>query len=408
MMNDSAAYDADSAILSPIEHAFCGAGACEITLLFSYDRVLERTRVQNALTEAVAHFPWMWARLAPAANDYSYRLAPRVESVLLEDGNAAPFLGEHNRFVGPLGTSIGSPLARFCLTETEHGSVLGIRVSHAMTDGSSLFHFLVSWAQITRGQPFADPVRAPVAPAQVELDDATAERIVAEYGFFAGATRESIPTELLREELLYISPPELAELRERAQQEAGAQLSTNDVLMAHLWQKFGPDFCREGGEAESILTCTVDMRALAGLPWNHFGCVLGMGTVRMEGARLRLASLGDVALRVRQSIKSMKPDSFVVVSAALEHLRRRRGPRGVQNLHIRHPSAGMLLTNVTRAPLTELDFGGGPPKSFVSDASQYHAASLFTHPKGIQVRLMPRPQMPSPGAALGASNQVRA
>jgi hypothetical protein len=51
----------------------------------------------------------------------------------------------------------------------------------------------------------------------------------------------------------------------------------------------------------------------------------------------------------------------------------------------------MLITNVTRAPLAELDFGQGAPISFISDASQYHAASLFTHPEGIQVRVMPRP-----------------
>jgi hypothetical protein len=391
VINRSAVGAEDVASLSPLEHVFSGTGAYGITLVFSFSARLDRDRLQESLAQTVARFPWIWCCLEESFDRRSLRLSPRRDPVVLETGSCASAHADKDQFVGPLDPAVGSPLARFCLTDTPSGSVLGVRISHAMTDGSSLFHFLVSWAQLTRGLPVVDPVRVPLAFKSGAVDDSTAERVLSEYGLFSSGKRESVRSDALKEELLYLGPAEVTALRDRAQRESGARLSVNDVLTAHLWQRLGPNWCQEMNESESILSCPVDMRAAAGLPWNHFGCVIGFAVTRLEVERLRRAQLGELALQVRQAVQALNAESLPAATSVLEHLRQKRGLAGVQNFQVRHPRGGMLITNVTRAPLAELDFGQGAPISFISDASQYHAASLFTHPEGIQVRVMPRP-----------------
>lgn len=45
----------------------------------------------------------------------------------------------------------------------------------------------------------------------------------------------------------------------------------------------------------------------------------------------------------------------------LEALRRHHGLRGLESVHLRHPKHGMLVTNMSRLPLAQLDFGAGAP-----------------------------------------------
>jgi hypothetical protein len=90
---------------------------------------------------------------------------------------------------------------------------------------------------------------------------------------------------------------------------------------------------------------------------------------------------------VRQAVRSMTADSFPTANATLERLRRVHGLAAVQRLHIRHPSAGMIISNLTRAPIPQLDFGSGAPNILATDAAMHHAASFYSYPGGIQVRL---------------------
>ena len=381
----------DTEILSPLEHVFYGVGAYTITVAFSFSSVLDRSRLEESLERTLAQFPWLQHRLEQTPDGRSLRLSAGVSPVSLEAGALDSSRGQGTKFVGPLESTVGSPLARFCLTETSSGSVLGASMSHAIADGSSFFYFMVNWARITRGEPVLGPVRVAMPASTEGIDEPTAERILSDCGLFSGGARENITSDHLKEEFLYLSPVELASIRESAQRESDVRLSTNDLVTAYLWQKLGPDWCNAAGETESFLTCPVDGRAVAGIPPNHFGCALGFAVARMEADRLAHASLGDLATRVRTAIKSVTADTLQKASGTLARVRQRDGLAGVQSLHARHPTAGMVVTNMTRVPLAELDFGSGAPTSFASDAAEYHAASLYSHPAGIEVRFFGKP-----------------
>jgi len=48
----------------------------------------------------------------------------------------------------------------------------------------------------------------------------------------------------------------------------------------------------------------------------------------------------------------------------LEALRRAEGPEALSRLHVAHPEAGLLVTNLSRVPVARLDFGSGAPSDY--------------------------------------------
>jgi shikimate O-hydroxycinnamoyltransferase len=409
------AADTNTATLSPVEHVFCGPGGYTINFVFSFSSTLDRERLQNSLVQTVAQFPWVWSQLRESADQRSLRLVPLDQPVLLETGE--PPVSPHGRgqFVGSVETEIGAPLARFRLTQTSAGSVLGVSMSHALADGASIFHFLTSWARIAKGETIFAPVRVAIPHMPPVTDDPTPAQIWSDSGFYSGGPRKTITSEALTEELLYVTHDQLKAMLASAQQESGVRLSTNDVVTAHLWQKFGPAWCDEAGEREASVTCAVDMRSVIDIPRTHFGSAVGFAVAKMEVDRLRAAPLGEVAARVRQAIKAVDAPRLLAANGTLQRLRDKDGIRGVQSLQLRHPRTGMNVANMTRAPISELDFGGGAPSSFLADAQQDHAAAFYAHPDGLELhvygsrpaRSLERPQLAPTGMHASTLAQSR-
>ena len=92
-----------------------------------------------------------------------------------------------------------------------------------------------------------------------------------------------------------------------------------------------------------------------------FGCTICGASVRATFDELRHAPLGVLAQRIQQSVASVFADDWQKRVAPLEALRRRHGLRAAQSVHLRHPQLGMLVTNMSRLPLAERDFGRGAP-----------------------------------------------
>ncbi|HTU63407.1 MAG TPA: hypothetical protein VMF89_33325, partial [Polyangiales bacterium] len=72
-------------------------------------------------------------------------------------------------------------------------------------------------------------------------------------------------------------------------------------------------------------------------------------------------SLGQLATRIQQSVSRVFASNPRERVATLEALRRLHGLRGPQSVQLRHPQRGMVVTNMSRLPLAQLDFGCGAP-----------------------------------------------
>ena len=95
-----------------------------------------------------------------------------------------------------------------------------------------------------------------------------------------------------------------------------------------------------------------------------FGNALCFATASINYEGLVDASLGELALLVREAVTQVRQDYVSNSLQTLERLRRQRGLSVLEEIHVVPPRHGILVTNVSRLPMQSLDFGAGIPTAF--------------------------------------------
>jgi shikimate O-hydroxycinnamoyltransferase len=375
--------------LTPVEHFFTGKSAYPITFVFPFASVLEGERLQGGLSEALKRFPWVAGRLARRSENELGLSLDTPPPALAIRGQAQPFAGRNATvFVAPVTTVTGAPLAHFCLSQTDAGSVLGVSVSHAIADGHSFFHFLGSWARLCRGEPVLAPTRAEVPIPPCPASAATPQNVLDRCGLFWAGRRVAETPRHLRTETMTFENPELARLRSEVQRQSPVHVSDNDLVAALLWRELVPRWAPAAPSTPTFVTCPVDYRNLVpGLGPTHFGCAVAFATARLDRGSLLTLPLWELATVVRRAIDEVNATRVAEALGVLNAVRESGGLSALEHLHVRHPSAGLIVTNLTRAPLADLDFGAGPPVSFWADAQVSGGAALFASGHGIEARV---------------------
>jgi hypothetical protein len=298
--------------------------------------------------------------------------------------------GDRRRFVAPVETFEGELLARVRLTRTPGGSVLGVAVSHAVVDGFSYFHFLSSWSRVFRGEAILPPSherrRLCVAPSAgaAALD---AEALRAECGLFLDARRTPRERQRLEWTRRAFSRQELHELISEAQAECPVRLSHNDVVAAWLWREHLPAWAA-ADEPLAWLSCPVDVRRLVpGLPRTYFGCAVALANASFERGRLAEARLSELARLVRAAVDDVDEERVPRALAAIDTLRRGQGLESLERLHVVHPRAGLLVTNLSRLPVHEVVFDAGAPVAFDVLVPAERCAIVLPAADGLDVRI---------------------
>jgi hypothetical protein len=60
----------------------------------------------------------------------------------------------------------------------------------------------------------------------------------------------------------------------------------------------------------------------------------------------------------------------------------------MEEIHVRHPHHGMLVTNISRLPLHALDFGVGVPTGFLPLRSADRGAAILPSKDGVDARIL--------------------
>jgi shikimate O-hydroxycinnamoyltransferase len=377
--------------LSPIDQVFAGRGAYPLEFAFAYGGAIDPGRLEESLRTVLDAFPAASSRLVREGDHYA--LDPCPEGCVFEVVDSpVPFDAAESRasFVASVETLEGEPVTRVRLTRTPGGSVLGVAASHAVVDGFSYFHFLAAWSRVFRGEEFPAPdhdrrrLAAGPDPAIVAEDAAAVQRGC---GLFLDAPRET----RRREELVWthrlFPSAELRELRATAQRDCDVRLSYNDVVTAWLWREHAAGWIRPG-EASAFLSCPVDVRrVLPGLPPTYFGCAVALAGATVEAARLREEPLGALALRVRRAVDAVDEAAMARSLATIEAVRDQLGVDGLQRLHVVHPRAGLLVTNLSRLPAREVVFDAGPPVAADILVPAERCAVVLPAEDGLDVRV---------------------
>ena len=63
----------------------------------------------------------------------------------------------------------------------------------------------------------------------------------------------------------------------------------------------------------------------------------------------------------------------------------------MEKIHLRHPQHGMIVTNLSRLPVRDIDFGSGAPAHFLTYAEVPGSAAILPAATGAEVLVIPPP-----------------
>jgi shikimate O-hydroxycinnamoyltransferase len=368
--------------LSPIEQVFTGKGAYPITFAFSFAAPLDARALRDSLAQTLRSFPLLACRLADnGSRGIGLRSDPSAGALRVVD---EPMTLDAVR-AALVGGCIGSETARFTLAPERAGSRLTVSISHAVVDGFAFMQFMYAWARVARGSPLG-PVTRHAGSEGFAEGRVSPELVRAAAGAFwlEGRERaEDVPLRTVRRQFRH---DELARQRAEARTTHGTSLSDNDLVCAHLWREFAP--AGASPDAETFLTCPVDARPFCRqLGRTHFGCAITFATAALRREQLERAHPADVAAHVRKAVGAVDEQRFWASQRTLAALSAQHGAAALSEVHLTHPSHGLLVTNLTRLPLEGLDFGTGAPLDFEPIVQLPRCAVLFSIPGGVEARV---------------------
>ena len=383
--------------LSPVDHIFTGPNSYPISFALAYDGTLDPARLRNSLEEALQSLWPLRSKLVKTLS-HSYGFQPADDGLVFEIANYAdPFSESQDTYiyVNSVDSVPGEPLTKIRLTQTSKGSVLGVSISHALVDGFSFFHFLSSWARIAQGKRILSPVhdRELLTPVPTDYNgDVAADDLLTRCGLFLGRKHRKNATSAIDEENLSLSPDTMRRLRAEAQLDCDVPLFDNDVITAYVWKEYGARWAKVDNHATTFVTVPFDFRRLLReVPRMYFGCALAFATASSAYDRLRSASLGEISCLIRRSIAQVTSDYVHASLRTLEALRLGRGLSAIQHIDVRHPRRGLIVTNISRLPLSSVDFGCGPPVGFKATAQAHRGVVILPSEDSVLIRAFPPP-----------------
>jgi len=380
--------------LNPIEHVFTGSGSQPITFAFSYSATLDPEALRRGLADTLISFPKVKSQLKKTS-DTEYAFHPTDVGLtfdLAETDLAFQRSRRVEEYVTPASSFEGQPLTRIALSQTPKGSVLAVSMSHALVDGFSYFHFLSSWARTCRGARILEPsmdreaLRSTPRPGAEEI---SAKEVRDRCGLFYDGDRSSAPAGPGDSERFFISDEVIRSHMGSIEQSRGSSLSGNDVITAFLWKKYLTTWISAEANPETSVTCPVDFRRIMpGFPRNYFGCALCFATAVIDLSGLVKTSVGELAVRVKAAVNRVRGPYISSSMDTLDGLRRQKGLAAMEQIHLRHPCHGLIVTNLTRMPVRDIDFGSGAPLNFSAYVEVRGSAAILPAAGGVEVMVV--------------------
>ena len=394
--------------LSPVDFCFTGhdAYAVEFGLYFPY--ALDADRLRAALDRTVASF-WPVAATLETDREAGYCLVPRPEPLDFRELPATDGVPDwrNPQSLVPFATTIvsapGEALARFRLARCGAGSFFVANVSHCVVDGYSFFFFLSALAAQYRSSRFSleraklallkpDCDRTKLRASAVDIDRSPhrtavdADDVLARTGIAYAEPRVLPKPGSSQWEFYRFADEELSAWLKAAETETTIRISRHDVLAATLWKRIGESWHRSGEQLS--LSSAFDYRRVAkALSPTYFGNAIRAAAAFFDRDELLQAPLGKVAERIRRATAAIDEAAVQASLACMTELRRLHGTAVPVRLHVSHPRTGFLVTNLSRVPRQELDFGQGPPEMLVPLTAAPRSAVVLPGTDGVEVRL---------------------
>lgn len=379
--------------ISSIDHIFTGVGSYPIEFIFLYEGYLEVDGLKQSLDKTISNFPAISSILVKQSEDaYAFQFSPEgvifdviVSKVNYEDNN------RKYEYINPVDTQEGNPLTKIRITHTPKGSVLGVSISHSIVDGFSYFHFLSSWARIFQGKQFLPPThqRNLLISDKVSFNNPISSKdVLQKAGLFLDIKRKPIAKEDLIWDSRIFKIEELKELLTGAQSECKIRLSHNDIVTAKLSQEYLQKWNQSKEDCKCYISCPVDFRRIKeGFPKTYFGNAVALASTEIDFQSLMQISLADLAVKIRSNVGRVN-DAYINGSIdTLTALRIQDSRKIFEHIHVMHPHNGLLVTNLSRLPVPDIEFNAGAPVKYDILTQSVRGAVILPHPDGLEARV---------------------
>ncbi|MCG8308857.1 MAG: hypothetical protein MI975_15795 [Cytophagales bacterium] len=378
--------------LTSIDHIFTGAGAYPIEFVFVYKDRIDEKKLRSSLEETLTYFPPAQSTLKRdshenyvfVSTENNYSLEVVEHPVNFDDTE------KRDIFIDPVKTLEDEILTKVRLTHTPNGSVLGVSISHAVADGFSYFFFLSNWARVFHGLNIFPPSheRDLLIKPDKNQSEISAGQLLNDAGLFLDKKRKEILRDKLIWETLYLTNKELKHLLAEAQKDCQVRLSFNDIIVATLWQRYVEQWNSKHEDHSTYISCPYDYRRmLFKLPNTYFGNAVALATTSLSYTKLMESKLSDLALLVRKNIASVDQEYIFKGLNTLAGLREQKGIEINEQIHVVNPEDGLLVTNLSRLPINQIEFGAGPPVKYEILTPANRGAVILPDENGVQVRV---------------------
>ncbi len=376
--------------LGPIDYLFTGNNSQPITFAFSFKTRIDHVHLQNSLDTTLEAFPVVRSQLHKVNDrELAFNIIDEGLNFSVHETDKTFNKDDHiENYIEPVWTTENQPLTRISITHTPEGTVVAVSISHALVDGFSYFHFLSSWARISRG----DRILSPHIPRdmfskfiQAGTNQITRDILYNDCGLFLDNRRTEKNSRDMTIEREYIQNDTIKSYIDEVHQIRNLVISENDVITAMLWKKYIPAWTAAGEDKKVYITCPFDFRrTLTGFPKNYFGCGLCFATAETTRNHLLNASIGDLALLIKKSISVVEDEYIKQSLSTIDSFRRQNDTVELERIHLRHPLTGMIVTNLTRLPIRDIDFGSGTPEDFLAFAEIEQGAAILPAKNGVE------------------------
>ena len=379
--------------LSSIDHIFTGVGSYPVEFIFLYDGFLDEVGLKASLEKTISYFPPISSVLVKETDDtYAFESSP--DGVVIDDVKSEVNFEENDKnfeYINWVDTQEGNPLSKIRITHTPKGSVMGVSISHSIADGFSYFHFLSSWARIYHRKQFLPPVhQRNLLVRNPDKNDGiiSPEDVLRNAGLFLDEKRAVIDKEKLKWDSRIFRNDELKNLLSEAQKESEIRLSYNDIVTAQLSKEFLLKWGKPNDESSCFISCPVDFRRiLDGFPKTYFGNAVALTSTSLEYQDLEQISLAELALKIRSNVKKVNEAYINRSIETLSALRIQQKRKIFEHIHVMHPRGGLLVTNLSRLPVHEIEFNAGAPIGYSILTQTVRGAVILPHPDGLEVRV---------------------
>ncbi|KAK8564251.1 hypothetical protein V6N13_005513 [Hibiscus sabdariffa] len=203
---------------------------------------------------------------------------------------------------------ISQPLLGVQVTKLVDGVFVGCTINHSVVDGSSFWHFINSWSEISRGsihlsKPpifqrsfFDNTIEYPIRIPRSMVEEFRGDRF--------------IPPPLV-ERVFHFSKENIAKLKAKANTEVqGNNISSLQALLSHLWQSIIRNKELSPDDAMTFyLTIGVRPRVHDVPEW-YFGNAAKGVIITMKAKELREQNVGDIALEMNKLVHAHTEEVF--------------------------------------------------------------------------------------------------